>query len=70
VLSENEARLKSLENAVINPDRFRAALKDLETTFERSDNVVRKGKLQSLINTIVIKDKSFKVNFHLSPAAD
>jgi hypothetical protein len=49
---------------------FKAALKDLEATFERSDIVVRKGKLQSLIDTIVIKNKGFKVNFHLSPAAD
>ena len=70
VLRDNEARLKSLEVAVINPDKFRAALKDLDATFERSDMVVKKGKLQSLIDTIVIKNKSFKVNFHLSPAAD
>jgi site-specific DNA recombinase len=70
VLRENEARLKKLEAAVVNPEKFRAALKDLEATFERSDIVVKKGKLQALIDTIVIKNKSFNVNFHLSPAAD
>jgi hypothetical protein len=70
VLMENEAKLKKLEAAVINPEKFRAALKDLEATFERSDIAVKKGKLQALIDTIVIKNQSFKINFHLSPTAD
>jgi len=70
VLKEHETRLKKLETDIMDPERFRANLKDLEATFEGSDMVLRKAKLQALIDTIVIKDKSFKVNFHLSPAAD
>jgi hypothetical protein len=69
-LSENEAKLKKLEATVMNPERFRAGLKELETAFERSDITFKKEKLHALIAAITITNHSFKVNFRLSPTAD
>jgi site-specific DNA recombinase len=70
VLKDNEAKLRKLEAGVINPQRFKAALKHLEATFERADMVQKKHKLQALIESIVIENRSFKVRFRLSPTAD
>jgi site-specific DNA recombinase len=70
VLKENQAKVTKLEAAVINPQIFNAALRHLEATFEKSDGVIRKQKLQALIESIVIKNRCFKVNFRLSTTAD
>ena len=70
VLRDNDAKLRRLEASVINPERFKAALTALEKGFEKSDIVARKEKLQTLIDTVVITNHSFKLNFRLSPATD
>ena len=70
VLAESEIKVRKLEAAVINPEKFNAALKHLEATFDKADAVIRKQKLQALIEHIVIKDRGFKVHFRLSPTAD
>ena len=69
-IATKETQLEKLRSQSLSRDLFETAAKSLGETFEKCDLAKKKQKLREVIESIVIKDHSFKINFRLSTTAD
>jgi beta-xylosidase len=65
-----ESQLEKLRSQSISRELLEAAAKHFGETFGNCDLAKKKQKLREVIESIVIKDHSFKINFRLSTTAD
>lgn len=64
------SELQKFHSQQLSRELFQSAATHLQETFDRCDLAKKKQKLREIIEAIVIRDHSFKINFRLSTTAD